>query len=149
MILTYNVSLTQLKNLPGPWWIDIFNVLDKKSLTHVHAFDMYLHMNNSELYDFISFQNLQTYFQNGILKNTATVSFNGFNGSDFGYYGHLPHTVTRHLGQVLLCLALRFGQFIRYTGWLEKLCLFCQSFEIPFSFYCALLRKCRNSWQYI
>lgn len=58
-------------------------------------------------------------------------------------------TVTRHLGRVLLCLALRFGQFIRYTGWLEKLCLFCQSFEIPFSFYCALLRKCRNSWQYI
>lgn len=25
-------------------------------------------------------------------------------------------TVTRHLGRVLLCLALRFGQFIRYTG---------------------------------
>lgn len=88
------------------------------------------------------------------LKNTATVSFNGFNGSDFGYCGHHPrpwntNSFTRHLGRVLLCLALRFGQFIRYIGWLEIPCLFCQSFEIPFSFYCALLRKCRNSWQYI
>lgn len=37
------------------------------------------------------------------------VLFNGFNGSDFGYYGYFLYIVIWYLGWVLLCLVLRFG----------------------------------------